>query len=991
MTDFGLAKRLDEESGLTQDGAIVGTPSYMAPEQARAASDLSTAVDVYGLGAVLYELLTGRPPFKGGTVVETMMKARSQSPPAPRTLAADIDPDLETICLKCLEREPQARYGSAARFADDLERWLEDKPIQARKVSVPERLVKWGRRQPLLAGAAGTIAVASVGLLVLGGFLWQDAEQRAAAVENLDVARSQLNKIQTEARDQQKLADAVQREVVQAKDQLKRARRDALHTQYAADMLLVHAAWEGDNLTAVGDLLGRYQNPAEQEDVRGFEWHYLNRQLHGARLSWRDTPEDRESKGSILGMAISPDGKSLATAQMGSKLKLWNLADGRLLQEIESKRADSGDKKFANIAGLFFADEGRKLVTVVRRAPGEQQADWSAPAAAGAALLASPSLLAASSPSGVALAESAMNAGSTAITPARRAAAARAIAAFFNSAAANSNALRIDSLADSLEYQTFTLGAQDSPRIESFDPGQLQTTVLPLLSNPFVFTHEGQVLIVLAIDRSPDGKFLALAGVEPKEASGAPGSSGGLSGKLLIWDLANGQVHAEQKSSTWLTAVAFSSDSATLAIGNSEGTVSLVAPDLSRASRVLPGQHGWIYSLHFARDGNRLAGGARDGLVILWDVTGAKEVARLRGHTSAVCRVELSPDGQTLVSGDMDGTIKVWDLAHATQSLNLHGHETSVAGLAFNGGGDQLLSVDLSGSARTWRMTDGELLHANKSQDIDDLLMRVSRSGKTIAWKDKSTETILVRDIATGRQTRLNWPDHQPTGFTFSMDDRLLAAANLNDRGGLAVWNIANGRQLAATDGIRLSETAHPYSSAFSPDTKLLACAQDGGVLLWDWQAGKSRRIMDAPGMATTALAFSADGKLIAAAANDTTGSGVATVRVWDLAGNRVLSECRGAGLGVGALAFGPDGGRLVTGGVTSSQQGILKLWDTTGGREVFSAQFPMAMITAVAFSADGRRLAAAVTPIDLSKLVKDVPSEIHVWDATPVAGDSPK
>ena len=436
MTDFGLAKRLDEESGLTQDGAIVGTPSYMAPEQARAASDLSTAVDVYGLGAVLYELLTGRPPFKGGTVVETMMKARSQSPPAPRTLAADIDPDLETICLKCLEREPQARYGSAARFADDLERWLEDKPIQARKVSVPERLVKWGRRQPLLAGAAGTIAVASVGLLVLGGFLWQDAEQRAAAVENLDVARSQLNKIQTEARDQQKLADAVQREVVQAKDQLKRARRDALHTQYAADMLLVHAAWEGDNLTAVGDLLGRYQNPAEQEDVRGFEWHYLNRQLHGARLSWRDTPEDRESKGSILGMAISPDGKSLATAQMGSKLKLWNLADGRLLQEIESKRADSGDKKFANIAGLFFADEGRKLVTVVRRAPGEQQADWSAPAAAGAALLASPSLLAASSPSGVALAESAMNAGSTAITPARRAAAARAIAAFFNSAAA---------------------------------------------------------------------------------------------------------------------------------------------------------------------------------------------------------------------------------------------------------------------------------------------------------------------------------------------------------------------------------------------------------------------------------------------------------------------------------------------------------------------------------------------------------------------------
>ena len=120
-------------------------------------------------------------------------------------------------------------------------------------------------------------------------------------------------------------------------------------------------------------------------------------------------------------------------------------------------------------------------------------------------------------------------------------------------------------------------------------------------------------------------------------------------------------------------------------------------------------------------------------------------------------------------------------------------------------------------------------------------------------------------------------------------------------------------------------------------------------------------------------MAFSADGKLIAAAANDTTGAGVATVRVWDLRGDQLLSECRGAGLGVGALAFSPDGRRLVTGGITSSQQGILKLWDTAAGREVFSAQFPMAMITAVAFSTDGRRLAAAVTPIDLSKLVKDV------------------
>ena len=191
VTDFGLAKRLDEESSLTQAGAIVGTPSYMAPEQAQAATDLSTAVDVYGLGAVLYELLTGRPPFKGETALETMMKARSQAPAAPRKMAADIDQDLETICLKCLEKEPSARYASAAALADDLERWLAGKPIHAREVSVRERLVKWSRRQPLLAGAAGTIGVACVALLILGGFLWQNAEQRATAVQSLNDAQDE--------------------------------------------------------------------------------------------------------------------------------------------------------------------------------------------------------------------------------------------------------------------------------------------------------------------------------------------------------------------------------------------------------------------------------------------------------------------------------------------------------------------------------------------------------------------------------------------------------------------------------------------------------------------------------------------------------------------------------------------------------------------------------------------------------------------------------
>ena len=149
ITDFGLAKRLESDSRQTETGQIMGTPSYMAPEQASGHTrDVGPAADVYALGAILYEMLTGRPPFKGETPMETLRQVIDDDPVPPSRLVPRVARDLETICLKCLKKEPQKRYASAEDLADDLDRYRDGDTIQARRTPVWERGVKWSRRRP---------------------------------------------------------------------------------------------------------------------------------------------------------------------------------------------------------------------------------------------------------------------------------------------------------------------------------------------------------------------------------------------------------------------------------------------------------------------------------------------------------------------------------------------------------------------------------------------------------------------------------------------------------------------------------------------------------------------------------------------------------------------------------------------------------------------------------------------------------------------------
>ena len=229
ITDFGLAKDLGGESGQTASGAIMGTPSYMAPEQASGKiREVGPLSDVYALGAILYELLVGRPPFKGTTVMETLIQVSADEPVPPSRLVAKVPADLETICLKCLEKAPQKRYGNAAGLATELRRYLDGEPILARPITAWQRGIKWARRKPAVAGLlAGMVLIT---LLGVAGILWKYVEaerQKTVAEQQKSIAQDEKKRAEGLAEDfrgQKEIAVEKERQALKEADKAKKAR-----------------------------------------------------------------------------------------------------------------------------------------------------------------------------------------------------------------------------------------------------------------------------------------------------------------------------------------------------------------------------------------------------------------------------------------------------------------------------------------------------------------------------------------------------------------------------------------------------------------------------------------------------------------------------------------------------------------------------------------------------------------------------------------------
>lgn len=318
IMDFGLAKRTNEESSLTMEGSVLGTPAYMSPEQAQGDLEhVGPASDQYSLGATLYQLLTGQPPFSGPPH-KVVAAVTSVEPLEPQKLNSNIPADLQAIVQKAMHKDAARRYADISLFASDLDRWLRAEPVRARPISVLERTVRWCRKNRTVATLITAVVVISLTGTTVTALLWSHAARSGAQARkaNTDLEAQQGQLIQAT-----KEAEASAKEAIAAAKKEKQAKEDLRHRTYVAEIKRVQTAIGEGDVVLARQILEGLKPVGDEPDLRDFEWHYLWRCCHLSQsLSSPNAARDW-----VRAVAFSPDGTQLAASE-GPKIHLWNVA-----------------------------------------------------------------------------------------------------------------------------------------------------------------------------------------------------------------------------------------------------------------------------------------------------------------------------------------------------------------------------------------------------------------------------------------------------------------------------------------------------------------------------------------------------------------------------------------------------------------------------------------------------------------------------------------
>lgn len=777
VTDFGLAKRVASpgcppgEKNLTQSGAIVGTPEYMAPEQAAARKGLSTAADVYSLGAILYELLTGRPPFRAETPLETLLQVLEREPPPPRSLNSDADRDLETICLKCLRKEPSERYQSAEALAEDLERWLRGEAIQARPAGRWEKLRKWARRRP---AAAALVAVSVAAALALAGVVWGFTAQLLDALQTTRAAKI--------------AAEEKGREALSAQQNEERAKVRARRHWYAAEVPAVFDALQQHRITALREGLAAWRPGGAahdpQDDPRGFEYGYLWRQAHAELRTlrgdsrWLDSGQQGKQE-AVVQVHWSPDGRTLATHSRAVKLaelanpfshstagpvQLWDAAtgqerllqtrefwlslgfspDGRWLATVGKEGVFLWDTQTGQPCGQLRAQGGASVTTQVHDSPLNTAVALHCP---GHVLF---------SPDGKSLALAwhgfvwlwdvdtrrqrlRVQVGASNVQMNRRPQVqmafspdSRVLALADGSAQPSGSPYRVQfwNVSDGTRRPE-TLAANEPFVFVGFSPAfhTITTAAWTIwkLPEPRELVGLAPALalsscpaLTAALWISEAGRPLALVR-QTREAIGEGVWAARMTpdGRTLVlrneaggqlWGVGRLTRQADLPVLKDAHAIALTRDGRRLAVAGADHAVLLLDSSGNVASTYL-GHTNAVVDLAFSPNGRRLASAGVDGAVKLWDATRnpAEEADFERGENTWVRSLAFSPDGTTAAVGDGRGFVALMDPLTGLDRKAWRAHEQTVIGLGFSHDGRRLASADASGVVKVWDVAGKEL------------------------------------------------------------------------------------------------------------------------------------------------------------------------------------------------------------------------------------------------------------------------------------------
>ncbi len=791
VTDFGLAKVANHDAELTDTGHVMGTPSYMPPEQAGGMpSSSAPQSDVYSMGAILYELLTGRPPFQGETLSSILSQVQNNPPVPPRRLNPSMPPDLQTICLKCLQKEPGRRYATAQAMAEDLGRFLKGEPIQARPVPLLERAWLWCRRRPLLA--AMTAGLAAAVIFGVAGILWEwrQAESHAQG-----------------ERQQRRVAENI-------------AAETRLNL-YAADAAVASQAIQTGDLGRARRTLDALRPKPGETDLRGFEWRYLWNLCRGAELATLTGHH-----GTVNCAAFSPDGKLLATGSHDGTVRIWEMARRTCVATLNATT-------FA-VWSVAFTPDGKGLMA----ASNDKVQFWDTDSWRGCANFAGG--LAALSKTGDLLAASESSpfywepAGAVALWNWRTGALIRRFEK-------PGRALALASDGGSLAVA----GAESGITVWDTATGKRVrewTTKEPVWS--LDFSPDGHRL--LSAGWSSDVSLWRLDEPSPQILSGhllhawsAVFSKDGATiattssdQSVRLWDTATLQQKAVLRghdSEVW--CVAFSPDGKLLATGGKDQNVMLWSSGAAHGQMALP--HEMVFRPVFSPDGKRIVTAnlstdsfmlrnAEDGVPLAENLAEGRQV------------IGFSPDGKCVATFNSGGwTLNFW-LPKGTapqREVALEGMTAEKTKFSFVGMSPEqsiFFAIDAKGLIHIWNSDTGRLLREIQGPIPPIRNAVLSLQGRQIAVSIESENVARLYDCATGAERELAGHRDFVSGLAFAPDGSTLATGSVD--GTIRLWKTADGGLIASLPGHMQEAT----DVAFSPDGRTLASlGRNESLKLW--------------------------------------------------------------------------------------------------------------------------------------------------------------